>query len=77
MTGNGRHTAGIFSWFSPRHSRFIPGYENSRLNQKNLGKLYIISGQTRTNYVLDQFLDQEYFPVLSLIVHELREVELG
>jgi len=69
MTGNGRHTAGIFSQFSPRHSRFIPGYENSRLDQKKLGRPYIIPGQMRNTYVLNQFLDQESFPVLSLIVH--------
>ena len=34
MTGNGRHRTGIFSWLSPRHSQFIPGYENSQLDQK-------------------------------------------
>jgi len=68
MTGNGRHMAGIFSRFSPRHSWFIPGYENSQFDQNNLGKLCIIPSQTRKTYVLDQFLDQESFPVLSLIV---------
>jgi len=67
--------AGIFSWFSPRHSQFIPGYENSYLDQKNLGKLYIIPGQMRNTYVLDQFLDQEYFLALSLIV--LRSIVNG
>ena len=65
MTGNGRHRTGIFSWSSPR---FIPGYENSRLDQKNLGQPCITPGQTSKNSMLDQFLDREYFPVLSLIV---------
>ena len=68
MTGNGRHTAGIFSRSSHRHSRFIPGYENSRFDQKNLDKLYIIPGQTRKRYVFDQFLDWTSFPILSLTV---------
>jgi len=68
MTGNGRHRTGIFSWLSPRHSRFIPGYENSQLDQKNLGQPCITPGQMSKNSVLDQFLDQERFPVLSLIV---------
>jgi len=68
MTRNGRHMAGIFSWFSPRHSWFIPGYKNSWLDQKNHGKPYITPGQTRKTYVLNQFLDQESFPVLSHIV---------
>jgi len=68
MTGNGRHTTGIFSRFTPRHSRCIPRYENSRSDQKNLGKLYIIPGQTRKTYAPAQLFDQEYFPVVSLIV---------
>ena len=69
MTGNGRHMAGNFSQFTPRHSRFIPRYEDSRLDhQKNLGKQYIIPGQTRKTHAPTQFFDQEYFPVVSLIV---------
>ena len=71
MTGNGRHRTGIFSRFTPRHSRCIPRYENSRSDQKKLGKLYIIPGQTRKTYAPAQFFDQEYFPVVSLIVSDL------
>jgi len=68
MTGNGRHTTGIFPRFIPRHSRCIPRYENSQSDQKKPGKLYIIPGQTRKIYVPAQFFDQKYFPVVSLIV---------
>ena len=73
MTGNGRHRTGIFSRFTPRHSRCIPRYENSRSDQKNLGKRYIIPGQTRKTYAPAQFFDQEYFPVVSLIVQADKE----
>ena len=63
--------------FSSVISRFIPGHENSRLDQKNLGKPYIIPTQTRKTYVFDQFLHQEIFPVLSFPGLEFDTASLG